>query len=88
MRLLLKVRIRGEDPRFIEALDRATSPDDVKPPKDFTIAHEVVVSEFTYTATYSGIATPEAFRTAASVLEEVLGLCKMLENAVRKRSTT
>lgn len=46
------------------------------------------MNEFSYTATYSGVTMPEAVRTAASVLEEVLGLYEMLKNAVYKHFTT
>ncbi|MEM2021180.1 MAG: hypothetical protein QXP80_03000 [Zestosphaera sp.] len=46
------------------------------------------MNEFSCTVTYSGVTTPEAVRTATSVLEEVLGLYEMLEDAVYKHFTT
>lgn len=78
LRITVKICLRSDDSRLIEAFHKATLPDDASPPANFTITHEVRGGEVVFSITYSGPATPEAVRTAASTAEEILRLYRML----------
>ncbi len=76
--MIVKIRLRSSDSRLLEALHKATLPDDAHPPRNFTITHEVGGGEAVFTIIYEGPPTPEAVRTATSTSEEILRLYKML----------
>lgn len=77
MRIVVKVCLRSNNSRLLEAFHKATLPDDTHPPKNFTITHEVGGGEAVFTIIYEGPLTPEAVRTATSTSEEILRLYKM-----------
>ncbi|MEO3993748.1 MAG: hypothetical protein QN229_05560 [Desulfurococcaceae archaeon TW002] len=78
MRMVIRIRLRSNDSRLLEAFHKATLPDDAYPPKNFTITHEVRGGEAVFSITYEGPTTPEAVRTATSASEEILRLYKIL----------
>lgn len=85
MKIILKIKIRDADSRFLESLHRATLPDDIRPPRNYTIIHEIGEGEFTYNVIYEGGTTPEAVRTASSIIEEFLRIYRMLSHTILER---
>jgi len=82
LKIEIKIRLRSDDLRLLEAFHKATLPDDTNPPANFTITHEIRGNEAVFTIAYSGPTSPEAVRTAASTSEEILRLYKMLLEAI------
>ncbi|MEM0014169.1 MAG: hypothetical protein QXS42_04735 [Zestosphaera sp.] len=87
MRILVKIEVREGDPKLLESLHRATLPDDMKPPRNYAIAHEVGEGRFTYSAVYEGSTSSEAVRTASSIIEEFLRIYRMLSGTILEHRT-
>lgn len=85
MRIILKIKIRDADSKFLESLHRATLPDDMRPPRNYAVTHEIGEEGFTYNAIYEGDTTPEAVRTASSIIEEFLRMYRMLSHTISER---
>lgn len=78
LRIIVKIYLKSNNLKLLEALHKATLPDDASPPTNFTITHEMRGNEVVFSISYSGFTSPEAVRTAISTSEEILRLCKMV----------